>query len=125
MKIWVRAGEGFHAGHELESWLRQRIDHDHTTAVIGCVYKLMDIRTTGFAAGRASWQRAGYAEVWTFRTFDFLLAARVPGDGRSETYDACLIASGRTYGRDPEAAKPFHDLVKWRLASGYDLEWEL
>lgn len=127
MRIWVRSGPGFHAGSEIEQWLRQVIDSNHAAAVIGCVYELCDIRRNGFTDRRHLWQQEGFKGVWTFRSLSFRIAATIPGDGRAETFDFCLIGSERTTAVDGGKATKaeFLDLVKWRLSVGSELEWTL
>lgn len=127
MRIWVRGGPGFHAGDEIEQWLRQAIDSDHAAAVIGCLYELGDIRRNGFIERRGLWQREGFQDVWTFQSLSFRIAATIPGDGRAETFDFCLVGSERATGPDGgKATKPaFLDLVRWRLSVGSELEWIL
>jgi hypothetical protein len=127
VKIWVRSGPGFHAGNEIEQWLRQVIDSNHAAAVIGCLYELCDIRRDGFAGRRHLWQREGFEDVWTFQSLSFRIAATFPGGGRAETFDFCLIGSERTAAADGGKATKteFLDLVKWRLSVGSELEWTL
>ena len=126
MEIWVRSGLGFHAGRELEQWLRKRIDSDHSSAVITCVHELLDVRLAGFAARAYLWQREGFADVWTFRTLRFRVAATVPGDGRGDTRDFCLVASERIeIGATSESKRAFLDRVRSRLTDGSQILWTI
>ena len=128
MEIWVRHGPDFHAGSELEQWLRKRIDGDHASAVVGCIYEIFEVRQNGFAARRFLWQQEGFGEIWTFRSLSFRIAAKLPGDGRAETHDLCLVASERTEAARvsaTDARRSFLDVVKSRLSSGSDILWEL
>lgn len=106
MDIWVRAGPNFHAGHELESWIRPADGYEHAAAVYTCVGELADVRNNGFATRIDYWRREGFDEVWTFVTLSFCLAATFPGDGRGDTRDFCLVASGKIgKGRQTAAGK--------------------
>lgn len=128
MEIWVRSGPDFHAGQELEQWLRRRFDPDHAPAVITCVHELLDVRDDGFARRAHLWAREGFADVWTFQTLRFRLAATIPGDGRGDTRDVCLVASERietAKERVRDAKQVFLERVRSRLASGSQLLWTI
>lgn len=126
MEIWIRSGPDFHAGRELEQWLRKRIDSDHSSAVIACVHELLDVRLSGFAGRGYLWQREGFADVWTFRTLRFRLAATIPGDGRGDTHDFCLVASERIeIEAKSESKRAFLDCVRSRLANGSQMLWTI
>jgi hypothetical protein len=127
VKIWVRAGPGFHAGDEFTEWARKKLGDDHATGVVGCLHQILDVRQYGFAGRRHMWQREDFANVWTFQSQTFRVAATIPGDGRAETFDLCLIASERTARSTRRGASKhtFVELIKSRLRTGSEEEFEL
>lgn len=125
MAVWVYRGDGFDAAAELWSLRRKTGKNPEKDAgFVNGLYELNRIADHGFLPC-PSWRNIS-GNLWLFRDGGFRMLATVPGDGRGQTYDICLVVSQLMTSRMTivGAQDDFFAEARNRVANGKPERWD-
>ncbi|MDE2362589.1 MAG: hypothetical protein KGM42_07915 [Hyphomicrobiales bacterium] len=124
---YIALSGAFNARTELEDLIRSLAANEQRYEDLLSALDLADTlkrcRERGFLEVRRKWERGGREEVFLWTDRSIFAAARVPGDGRADTFDATFLGVRLLDAPNFAAIAAFLEEMAERHASGASEIW--
>ena len=115
-------GQAFDALAEFVAVGNSPMSSDTAESWANLLGTLCEIEDFGFNHAKSAWRQTKQAEIWIFQDRGVCVAARVPGDGRANTYDVVLLKTA-IVANPSSAVRGLLLTARNRLQNGNQVPW--